>query len=121
MNLKLTNRILLGLVMLVPGLGKALNPSGITDMLDGLTFFGSISVPLGSLAWILIIVEIVAGIAILANYKLNYSVIAPAVILIGAAVTAQWGDFSALGSWGGFFVHLTVATNYALLGGWHKR
>lgn len=101
------NWILLGLLMLVPGLLKLLvmGPSAVTGMLSGLgfpaaTFF----------AWVLIIAEIASGAAILAKWKLEYVVWVPIVVLIVAAFTASWGN------WASIILHLTAATNYWMLG-----
>lgn len=57
-------RIALGLLFLIPGLGKLMNPAGITGMLGGLGF------PIaGFFAWILIISEIVFGTMLIFNWK----------------------------------------------------
>ena len=108
------NRVLLGLAMLLPGLLKlfVMKPEAIVGMLGGLgfpaaTFF----------AWILILSEIVFGAAILLNWKLNYTTIPPAIILIVASFTVHWGniptDWSTLPA---VLVHLGLASNYWLLG-----
>ena len=100
------NRILLGLVMLIPGLLKLFvsKPAGVVDMLSGMgfpaaTFF----------AWVLILSEIVFGIAILANWKTEYTVWPPIIIMLVAAFTASWGK------WPLFLMHLVVASNYLLI------
>lgn len=106
-HLKLINRILLGLVMLIPGLMKlfVLGPTVVVGMLAGFgfpaaTFF----------AWVLILSEIVFGIAILANWKLNYTVWPPIVILLVAAFTAQINNVAQI------LVHIALASNYLMLG-----
>jgi uncharacterized membrane protein YphA (DoxX/SURF4 family) len=102
-----TNRILLGLLMLIPGLLKliVMGPSAIIDMLTGIGF------PVPSFfAWLLIISEIVFGTAILAKYKLKLAIWPPIVILLIAAFTANWGN------WPGVLTHLVIVTNYLILG-----
>lgn len=99
--------ILLGLLMLVPGLLKLLvmKPATVSGMLSGLGFPAPVF-----FAWVLIIFEIVSGIAILARWKLKYVVWAPVIILLVAAFTASWG------SWPSFIMHLVIAIDYYLLG-----
>jgi len=106
-QLMLVNRILLGLLMLVPGIIKITGPSGIVGMLSGMTFF---SLTPTFWAWVLILSEIVFGIAILANYKMKYVVWPPMVILLVAAFTANWEK------WPGFIMHLVAVSNYLLIG-----
>lgn len=114
MNLKIINRILLGLVMLIPGLLKlfVIGPSAIVGMMQGIALFAWAP---ALWAWILILSEIVFGIAILANYKLKYTVIPPMVILLVAALTVNWG------SWPSVLLHLTVISNYSLIAGWKMK
>ncbi|MGV8142567.1 MAG: DoxX family protein [Candidatus Pacearchaeota archaeon] len=101
------NRILLGLLMLIPGCLKlfVMKPSAIVGMLSGIgfpaaTFF----------AWVLILSEIVFGIAILLKWKLEYTVWPPIVIMLVAGFTVAWGN------WPSFLMHLVIASNYAMLG-----
>lgn len=111
--LKPTNRILLGLLMLFAGLLKLFvsKPAGVTQMLSGFGF------PLPMVfAWILIILEIVSGIMILANWKTKYAAWAPAVILFIAAFMAYgpWkGGWTK--NWSSFFFHLIAVSNYLWL------
>ena len=110
------NRILLGLLMLIPGCLKlfVMKPSSVSGMLATIgfpaaTFF----------AWILIISEIVFGIAILTKWKLEYSVWPPIVIMLVAAFTANWpSEWSKLSS---FLMHLVVASNLYMLGVNHMK
>ncbi len=101
------NRMLLGLLMLVPGLLKlfSIGPSNVTGMLSEFGFPAP-----AFLAWVLIISEIVFGAAILAKWKLEYTVWPPIIILIVAAFTAGWGE------WPTILLHLAVASNYWMLG-----
>ncbi len=109
MNIKhiaMVNRVLLGLVMLVPGLLKlfVIKPSAVVGMLSGIGF------PVATFfAWVLILSEIVFGIAILASWKLKYTVWPPVIIMLVAAFTVAWG------SWPTFLMHLVIASNYLML------
>jgi uncharacterized membrane protein YphA (DoxX/SURF4 family) len=112
-NLMTANRVLLGLLMLVPGLTKlfVMGPSAVVGMLSGNALF---SWAPGFWAWVLILSEIVFGIAILAKWKLEYAVWPPIVIMLVAAFTVNWGN------WTNLIMHLAVASNYWLIGQRHK-
>ena len=105
-HLKLVNRILLGLVMLIPGIMKlfVLGPTAVTAMLAGFSIPAA-----GFLAWILILSEIVFGTAILANWKLKYTVWPPIIILVVAAFTAMINNIAQI------LVHIALASNYWLI------
>jgi len=107
-NIVVANRILLGLVMLVPGLLKLFvsGSDGVTGMLSGIALF---SWAPSFWAWVLILSEIVFGIAILASWRLKYTVWPPAVIMLVAAFTVAWGN------WPTFLMHLAIASNYLML------
>jgi putative oxidoreductase len=62
-------RVTLGLLFLVTGLGKFMDPSGITGMLGGLGFPAA-----GLFAWILIIVEVLGGAALILGKKVDKAV-----------------------------------------------
>ena len=111
MNLKLINRILLGLLMLVAGLYKLFvaGPSAITGMLSNIVLFAWAP---GFWAWVLMLSETVFGAAILAKWRLEYTVIPPMIILTVAAFTVYWGN------WTSFLLHLVAVSNYSLLAGW---
>lgn len=113
MYFKVINRVLLGLLMLVPGLLKLFvyKPSGVSAMLSGMGFPAAMF-----FAWVLIILEIVSGIALLANYKVRYAVWAPIVILSVASLLmlARVGSMD----WTSFLFHLTAISNYLLLWMW---
>src|SRR3989338_4877434 len=94
------NQILLGLVMLVPGLYKffILGPEAVVAMLSSLgfpaaTFF----------AWLLILSEIVFGAAVLVRWKLEYTTIPPAIILVVAGLLVYRTQYPSL------LLHLVVA------------
>jgi uncharacterized membrane protein YphA (DoxX/SURF4 family) len=111
MTLKIINRVLLGLVMLIPGLLKLFvtGVTGVTGMLSGIALF---SWAPGFWAWVLILSEIIFGIAILANWRLQYTVIPPMIILLVAAFTVQWGN------WSSVLLHLIAVSNFSLIAGW---
>ncbi len=105
--------------MLIPGLIKlfVIGPSGVIGMLAGLNF----PIP-AFFAWVLILAEIFFGIAILAKWKLEYTTIGPAVILVVAALAAMinWSNIGQ-SQWPLFILQLTVASNYLLIGARHKQ
>lgn len=108
MYYKLINRILLGLLMLVPGLMKlfVMGPSAVTGMFAGMGF------PAPMLfAWILIILEVGCGAAILVNYKVRYTAIPPAIIMVVATIlTVNWSTGASSG-----LLHLVAASSYLVL------
>jgi len=104
------NRILLGLVMLVPGLLKlfVLGPSAVAGMLAGFGF------PMATFfAWLLIVVEIGSGLAVLIGWKLEYTAIAPAVILVIAGLLVYRTDY------GNLLMHLVIASNFVAVACMH--
>lgn len=112
MPVSTVNRILLGLVMLVPGLTKLFvyKPAGVSAMLSGLGF------PLAMLfAWVLILSEIVFGIAVIAKWKLQYTVWPPIIILVVAALTKYTYGSPSI-DWIQIAIHLALASNFWLIG-----
>ena len=111
-NAILANRVLLGLLMLVAGLLKlfVMGPDKIVGMLAGFGFPAA-----GFLAWVLILSEIVFGIAILANYKLRLTTIPPMIIILLAALTANLLTKDPT-NWNLLIMHLVVVTNYWIIG-----
>lgn len=106
LDLSLANRLLLGLLILIPGIMKlfVMGPEKVIGMLNNLGF------PLAEIfAWILIFGEIISGILIIANWKLKYVVFIPAIILLVAAFTVHIKDFSRI------IIHLALITNYFLI------
>lgn len=112
MYTKLVNRILLGLLMLVPGLIKLfyMGSDAVTGMLSGMGFPAP-----AFFAWVLILSEIVFGLAILARWKLHYTVWPPIVIMLVAAVLGLMN--SGVTGLSGFLLHLVAASAYFMLGG----
>lgn len=108
--------ILLGLLMLVPGLFKlfAYKPAGVATMLSGIALFAWAPT---FWAWVLILSEIVFGVLILAKWKLKYTVIPPMIILAVAILFVAM-DWSKLGAteWPNVIFHLIAFTGYWMLG-----
>ena len=73
-------RILLGLLFVIPGLGKLMNPAMIIGMLGGLGFPAP-----GFFGWLLLLSEIVFGLAVLVGYKVKWTVW-PLVIVLAIAI-----------------------------------
>ena len=112
MHLKIINRVLLGLLMLVPGLMKlfVMKPAAVSGFLDSLGFPASMF-----FAWVLIILEIVSGAMILANWKVEYAVWAPIVILLVALVTTTpWSTPGQIKATNVLF-HLVAISGYVML------
>jgi uncharacterized membrane protein YphA (DoxX/SURF4 family) len=98
-----TTRVLLGLVLLVAGLMKLLvmGHAAVSGMLGGMSLF---SWAPGFWAWVLILAEILSGIAIVANYKMKWSTVPGIIIFVVATFTAHRGN------WGQMLTHLTLAS-----------
>ena len=113
-NLMLVNSILLGLLMLVAGITKLLvmGPNAVSGMMSGIVLFSWAPM---FWAWILIILEIGSGIAILAKWKLKFTTKIPAIILLIATLTVaiKWSGGT---SWNTVILHLIAITNYLILG-----
>ncbi|MBI2661811.1 DoxX family protein [Candidatus Woesearchaeota archaeon] len=77
-------RVFLGLLFIVPGITKLMNPAGIIGLV------GKIGFPIAPLfGWIVIISELVCGAALIAGYKLKYAVW-PLVVIMGVAAVAVY-------------------------------
>src|SRR5690349_8336952 len=91
-HVKLLNRVLLGLLVLIPGLLKLWNlfSAGSSGwFVPG--FLAQLGFPAPTFfAWILMLCEIVFGIAILTNWKLKYTVWPPIIIMLVAAFTTSF-------------------------------
>lgn len=80
-------RVLLGLLFLIPGISKLMNPEMIIGMLGGLGF------PSAALfGWVLILSEIVFGLALVIGYKVKYAVWPLIIILVVAILTVHIKD-----------------------------
>lgn len=73
-------RVFVGLLFIIPGANKLMNPAMITGMLGGLGFPAA-----GFFAWVLLLSEISFGAAVLLGWKLEYTVW-PLVAVLGVAV-----------------------------------
>lgn len=111
-----THWILLGLLMLVPGLMKLfiMGPSAVSGMLSGIALFAWAPT---FWAWVLILSEIIFGIAILAKWKLQYTVIPPMIILAVATlfVAINWSSLMQT-AWPNVLFHLLAISGYWMLG-----
>ena len=112
------NRILLGLLMLGAGLVKlfVFKASGVAASVTGTISLFAWSPTFW--AWVLILSEIVFGIAILLKWRLQYSVWPPIVIMLIAGFTnwpSEWSKLSLL------LMHLVIASNYFMLGVNHMK
>lgn len=82
-------RITLGLLFLIPGLSKLMNPSMISGMLSGLGF------PIASIfAWILILVEIIFGVLLLIGIKTEIAVWPLFIVLLVALLLVGIPSFN---------------------------
>ncbi|MEK6891212.1 MAG: DoxX family protein [Nanoarchaeota archaeon] len=75
-------RVFVGLLLLIPGIFKLMNPAGITGMLTGLGFPAPVL-----FAWILILIEIIFGAIVILGWKLKYTVWPLVVVLVVATIT----------------------------------
>ena len=108
------NLVLLGLVMLVPGLSKLflMGPANVAGFLAGLGIPAA-----GVLVWVLIVSEIVSGAAILASplirgIPLKYIAWLPVVVLVVAAATTLKPYGANMPS---VLLHLIAASNFAII------
>jgi len=83
-------RIFLGLLFLAPGLMKLMNPDSIIGMLGGMGF------PLAALfGWIVIISEVLGGLALILGYKVKWAVWPLVIVLLVATITVAIPGLSA--------------------------
>ncbi len=75
-------RIVLGLLFIIPGIMKLMNPAGPTGMLTGLGFPAP-----AFFAWVLLLSEIIFGISILIGWKVKYTVWPLVLIMVIATIT----------------------------------
>ena len=112
MHVGVVNRVLLGLLFLIPGLMKLfyIGIAGVTSMISTIGF------PIPAVfAWILILSEIIFGLAILVNWKLHYTVWPLIVIMLVGAFTVYWPVGSPM-NWPIFIMHLVIASNLWVIG-----
>ena len=110
-NAVVTNRIIMGLLFVVAGLMKIFvaKPAGVSGMLAGFGFPAAMF-----FAWVLILVETLGGIAILLNWKAKYASYLLIVVMVVAAVTAYWAN------WTQMLFHLAVASNLCVIAAYSK-
>ncbi len=77
-------RIGVGGIFLFAGIMKVMNPSMVVGMLDTLGFPGP-----SFWTWLLIIVELVCGAAVLVGFKLKWVTIPLAIVMLVAIVTSD--------------------------------
>jgi len=79
-------RVLIGVLFLITGVTKALNITGTAG------FFGSLGIPGATFfAWLVMLVEIILGLALLVGWKVKYTVWPLVVILVIAVMlTTGW-------------------------------
>lgn len=75
-------RIVLAVLFLVPGIGKLMNPQMIQGLLENIGFPQPFI-----FAWILLLSEIIFGLAILFGFKIKYTVWPLIIILVVASIT----------------------------------
>ncbi len=80
-------RVVLGLLFLVPGIGKITDPNAIITMLGNLGFPGS-----AFFGWVLILSEIIFGLALILGYKVKYAVWPLMFVLVVALVKVHLKD-----------------------------
>ena len=108
------NMVLLGLLMLVPGIAKLIGgASGVAGFLGGNWLLSW--APL-FWAWVLILAEIGSGLAILFRWNVKQVAYIP-VIILGVAVITVSINWTSLGetSWTSLILHLIAITNYLIL------
>lgn len=74
-------RLVLGLLFLIPGVMKLMDPGMIIGMLGGMGF--PVATAFG---WILLLSEIIFGVCILLGWKVKYTAWPPVIILLVATV-----------------------------------
>lgn len=83
-------RVLLGLLFVVPGLGKLMNPAMIIGMLGQLGFPGP-----AFWGWLLLLSEIIFGAALILGYKVKWTAWPLVIVLVVATLIVhlpQLGD-----------------------------
>lgn len=103
-------RVMLGLLFLIPGIMKIMTPDGIIGMLGTLgfpatTFFG----------WILILSEILFGLALIIGFKIEYAVWPLIIILAVAVLTVHIKDVNNPMKWIDILLRITAIAALNLL------
>mgnify|MGYP001580339444 FL=1 len=77
-------RLTLGLLFIIPGIMKLLNPSTIIELLGKIGFPGA-----AFWGWLVLLSEIIFGIAVLIGFRIKYTVWPLALILVVAILTVH--------------------------------
>ncbi len=102
-------RVVLGLLFLVPGIMKLTNPQMIIGMLEGIGF------PVAALfGWLVIIFEILCGIALIVGWKTKWAVWPVIVIMIVATIIVAPGQLAA-GNPSGLLFHLLAIAGLVMI------
>ncbi len=92
-------RVVLGLLFLIPGIGKLMNVSGTAG------FLGSLGIPLAAVAvWLLIAAEVLGGLALIVGWQVRWAAIPLAIVMLVAIVTVAAPGASANPS--GLLLHI---------------
>lgn len=104
-------RVTLGLLFLVPGLQKLMNPGMISGMLGGLGFPAP-----AFFAWLLLLAEIVCGAALIVGYQVKWAALPPIVVLLVAILLVHLPDPSPM-KWIDVLFRLVGISGLAYLSG----
>ncbi len=105
----LVSRIMLVLLFLVSGAGMASMPGGIAG------YFSSLGIPApGLVVWLVVILKIVAGIAIVFGFKTRYAAYALAAFSVGAALIGH-NNFADQNEMTQFLKDLAIAGGFLAL------
>ena len=91
-------RVTIGVLFIITGYNKLLDPNQVSGMLSGITLFAWAAV---FWTWVLIISELLFGVLILIGYKVKYTTLPLAFVLLVAVFTitipnAGWTSTNAL-------------------------
>jgi len=114
------NIVLLGLLMLIPGLTKLFvyEISGVSSMLSGIFLFSW-----APMFWAVILIagEISSGLAFLARWKLKYVAYLP-VIILGIAVLTSIINWASIGqtNWSNLIFHLIAIVDCLIIANYKR-
>lgn len=105
----LLSRIMLVLLFLVSGAGMASMPGGIAG------YFSSLGIPAsGLVVWLVVILKIIAGLAIVFGFKTRYAAYALAAFSVGAALIGH-NNFADQNEMTQFLKDLAIAGGFLAL------
>ena len=103
-------RVMLGVLFLVPGITKLMNPAGPAGMLTKMGFpWSSVFV------WILIAAEVLGGLALIVGFKVKLAVLPLAVVMIVASFFVSLPGALSSGSWVNFLFHLLALSSLGVV------